>query len=166
MDKLIDEWKSNTVEFKVTLKTRISEDSRRDLDTTEQVIEAIAGFLNADGGTVVVEDDGMPVGIEIDDFPSEDNVSVRLDNILTDRINQIVVSNNIRTNFRDYQGVRALIVQCTPYMDRVNVKGRKPERRDRRNNIPHFYVRREFSTMKLHGVEISKHLEERRRRIG
>ena len=168
LENLVDEWESNTVEFKATLRTQISAGNMRSVDATEQVIEAVAGFLNTDGGIVVIgiDNDKNPIGVHIDGFPSEDNMGVHLDNILTERLNHVVVSNNLRTSFQDYRGVRALLIHCIPYIDGADVKGRKSDDRRNRDNDPHFYVRRRFSTIELHGVEVSRHLEERRRRFG
>ena len=74
---------SEAVEFKSTLRTNLhtgNKDPRMEL----AVLKTLAGFLNTNGGTLVigVSDDGNPVGIQADGFDNEDKMNLHLVNIV------------------------------------------------------------------------------------
>jgi Putative DNA-binding domain len=84
---LIGSGETAAVEFKSTLRTNLhtgEKDSRMEM----AVLKSIAGFLNSNGGTLVVgvADDGSPVSWERDGFPDEDKMSLHLINLLKDRL--------------------------------------------------------------------------------
>ena len=83
---LIEGGESTTVEFKSTLRTNLHT-NKQDKEIEHEVLKTLAGFLNTDGGTLVigVADDGTPVGIEADKFPSEDKMYLHLVNIMKSR---------------------------------------------------------------------------------
>ena len=58
------------VEFKATLRTNLHT-GEKDPKMEQAVLKTLAGFLNKEGGTLVigVADDGSPVGVGADGFP-------------------------------------------------------------------------------------------------
>jgi len=65
--KLVDMGESERLEFKATLRFDIRKnESSKDIE--KSVLKSIAGFLNADGGTLLIgiDDSGNPVGLEND----------------------------------------------------------------------------------------------------
>ena len=77
LSKVVMNGESEAVEFKSTLRTNLhtgSKDPRMEL----AVLKTLAGFLNTNGGMLVVgvSDDGSPVGIQADGFENEDKMSL------------------------------------------------------------------------------------------
>ncbi|MGH6986612.1 MAG: RNA-binding domain-containing protein [Caulobacteraceae bacterium] len=72
--ELIKRGESKTLEFKSTLRWNLKEDRRDDVHVTHAALKTIAGFLNTDGGDLLigVADDGKVVGIEADRLESDD----------------------------------------------------------------------------------------------
>jgi len=100
------------VEFKSTLRTNLHT-GQTDDRLQYAVLKTIAAFLNAGGGTLLIgiADDGMPVGIGPDSFPSEDKMSLHLVNIIRDRIGELF-GPYIHPEFVDHDGQRILFVRC------------------------------------------------------
>src|SRR5208282_4720018 len=73
-EELIKRDESKTLEFKSTLRWNLKEDRRDDKAVTHAVLKTIAAFLNTDGGDLLigVADDGSIVGLERDQFESDD----------------------------------------------------------------------------------------------
>ncbi len=91
LEALLRAGESETVEFKSTLRwDRGLKRVNRDLE--HSVIKSIAGFMNGQGGTLVigVDDQGTPVGIERDwstlKRPNEDGFEQRVMRLVGDRI--------------------------------------------------------------------------------
>ena len=87
------------------------------------VLKTIAAFLNMKGGTLIigVADDGDPVGIEADGFPSEDKMNLHLVNLIKDRISASSMLY-IFPRFDDYQEARIMMVDCLPAKSPIFVK--------------------------------------------
>ena len=137
---VIDSGESDAIEFKATLRTNLHTD-KPDKRMELSVLKTLAGFLNTDGGTLIVgvSDDGTPVGIEVDKFPSEDKISLHLINIVKSRMGiQSMIA--IRTSFEDYKDSRVLVVGCAQSQFPVFVKDDDAER---------FYIRTGPATMEL-----------------
>lgn len=79
----------------------------------DAIVRTIAGFLNTNGGTLVVgvADDGNPVGIDVDGFDNEDKMSLHLTNLVNSRIGPRAWTT-IHANFDDHDDVRVLVVRC------------------------------------------------------
>jgi hypothetical protein len=79
------------VEFKSTLRWDLKE-NRKNPDLEKVVVKTVAGFLNADGGTLLlgVTDDGTPIGLERDyaslSKSNRDGFELHLTNLLLDRL--------------------------------------------------------------------------------
>ncbi|MXX81445.1 MAG: DUF262 domain-containing protein [Chloroflexi bacterium] len=111
---LIAGGESDDVEFKSTLRMNLhsgAKDSRME----DAIVKTVAGFLNLKGGSLVigVQDDGTPIGIEHDEFESEDKMNLHLTNLLNDRLNPTIWAN-VHANFEDYGAKRVLTVRCDP----------------------------------------------------
>ena len=69
-------------EFKSTLRIYLHT-MQRDTKMEHAIIKTINGFLNADGGTLVVgvNDNGEALGLDMDSFENEDKIELHLGNL-------------------------------------------------------------------------------------
>lgn len=109
---LVESGESPEVEFKGTLRTNLHT-QEQDERITWGVLRTIAGFLNHDGGTLIVGvlDDGDPIGFQADGFTTEEEAASYLMDLLTERIGAEHLKQ-IHPRFEDYDGVRVLMVEC------------------------------------------------------
>ena len=140
LESLIGGGESGLVEFKSTLRVNLhtgQPDDRMKL----AVLRTLAGFLNKDGGTLIVgvADDGTPVGMDADGFPDEDHMSLHLANIVNHSMGASVWGS-MHANFDDFEDGRILVVRCEKSRSPVYVKDGKTQR---------FYVRTLTSTTEL-----------------
>jgi len=143
---------NDSVEFKSTIRTNLhtgGADKRMEL----AVLKTLAGFLNTDGGTLVigVSDDGAPVGIKRDGFPSEDKMSLHLVNIVKDRMGPGVMTA-MNTHFDDYENNRVMIIRCKRSSNPVYVKD---------ENVERFYIRTGPSTTELTLSQAQSYIKQR-----
>lgn len=149
---VIDSGESDAVEFKATLRTNLHTD-KPDKRMELSVLKTLAGFLNTNGGTLIVgvSDDGTPVGIEVDKFPNEDKISLHLVNIVKSRMGaQSMIA--MHTHFQDYEDSRVLVVDCTQSQSPVFVKDGDVER---------FYIRTGPATTELQGSQMNDYIRRR-----
>ena len=149
---MIDDGESEAVEFKSTLRTNLHTgppDQRMELS----VLKTLAGFLNTNGGTLVVgvSDDGTPLGIKEDKFPNEDKMSLHLVNIVKARINPQALTA-MHMHFEDYDGDRVMVIHCQKSPAAVFVKDGEHER---------FYVRTGPSTTELKASQTQDYIRQR-----
>ena len=152
VEALVDEGETLATEFKSTLRINLhtgGRDPRMEL----AILRTIAGFINNNGGTLVVgvSDDGTPVGIEADGFENEDKMCLHLTNIINGRIGPQHMMY-IHPRFDNYEGVRVLVVECQKGKSAVYVKDGNAER---------FYIRTETSTTELSGSQTEAHIKNR-----
>ena len=131
---------SEAIEFKSTLRTNLHtglKDTRMEL----AVLKTLAGFLNTNGGMLIVglADDGNPVGIQADDFPNEDKMSLHLVNIVKTRMG-VQAMTNLHAHFDDHDDCRVMVIKCDKSPTPVFLKDGEVER---------FYVRTGPSTTEL-----------------
>ena len=149
---ILDGGESEAVEFKSTLRINLhtgQEDKQMEL----AVLKTLAGFLNTNGGTLIVgvSDDGAPVGVEADKFSSEDKMSLHLVNIVKARMGaQTMIS--LHMHFEDYEGRRVLAVRCVQSSVPVFVKDGKIER---------FYIRTGPATTELSASQTQTFIKQR-----
>lgn len=143
---------SEAVEFKSTLRTNLHT-GQRDLRMELAVLKTLAGFLNTDGGTLIVgvADDGVPTGINADGFPNEDKMSLHLVNIVKSRMG-VQAMTNLHAHFEDYGEQRVMVVRCRKNPSAVFVKDGDTER---------FYIRTGPSTTELSASQTQSYLEQR-----
>lgn len=149
---LIGGGESDLVEFKSTLRVNLH--TRKSDPRMEQaVLKTIAGFLNAKGGTLIigVSDDGTPLGLGEDNFPTEDRMGLHLVNLVNDRMSPNTWAA-IHVNFEDYEDVRVLAVHCECSRSPVFV---------REGNVEHFYVRTGPATTELSASDTHSYIGQR-----
>ena len=100
------------VEFKATLKKNLrteNPDSKMELE----VLKTIVGFLNSEGGILLigVTDEKEIIGIEKDCFPNEDKFMLHFENLLKNCID-ISFRRFINYNLVSSKGKRVMIVNC------------------------------------------------------
>jgi hypothetical protein len=80
----IESGEGNTREFKSTYRWNI-EEKKLDKKMTHACLKSIAAFLNTNGGILFigVNDEGVPVGLEQDNFPNEDKFMLALTTAIT-----------------------------------------------------------------------------------
>ncbi len=140
LSKVVMNGESEAVEFKSTLRTNLhtgSKDPRMEL----AALKTLAGFLNTNGGTLVVgvSDDGSPVGLRADGFPSEDKMALHLVSIVKTRMG-IQAMTSLHIHFDDHDDWRVMVVNCRKAPTPVFVKDGDTER---------FYIRTGPSTTEL-----------------
>lgn len=103
---------SDAVEFKSTLRVNLHT-GNPDPRMEHTALKTLAGFLNSRGGTLIigVADDGTPVGIERDNFPSEDAMSLHLVNIIKTRMEPQTMAA-LQIHYDDYEDSRVMVVEC------------------------------------------------------
>jgi hypothetical protein len=152
VEQLVNSGEAVTVEFKSTLRINLhtgEKDPRIELS----VLKTIAAFLNSNGGTLIigVADNGDPVGIEADNFVSEDKMYLHLVNLLNNRLGP-QHSIYIHPRFDDYQENRVMVVECLRGKSPVFVKDGPVER---------FYVRTGAATTELFGSRMQDFIRQR-----
>lgn len=149
---VIDDGESEAVEFKSTLRINLhtgEADKRMELG----VLKTLAGFLNTNGGTLIVgvSDDGTPVGIEADKFPNEDKMSLHLVNIVKSRMGPQAMTA-MHVHFEDHDDTRVIVIRCPRSQAPVFVKDADIER---------FYVRTGPSTTELTASQTQGYIKQR-----
>ena len=143
---------SDSVEFKSTLRTNLHT-KKVDKGIEHSALKTLAGFLNTDGGTLVIgiSDGGEPVGIEVDNFSSTDKISLHLTNIVNAQLGPNAMTL-IHTNFDDFEDVRVLVANCQRSPTAVYLKV---------GNVQRFYVRTGPATTELTGSAMVEHINQR-----
>lgn len=149
---LVESGESEAVEFKSTLRTNLHTNNR-DQRMEQSVLKTLAGFLNTNGGTLIIglSDDGNPVGIEVDGFENEDKMSLHLVNIIKARMG-ISAMTNVHIHFDDHKNSRVLVVNCQNSPSPVFVKD---------NEIERFYIRTGPSTTELTASQTQEFIKQR-----
>ena len=143
---------SDTVEFKSTLRMNLHT-NKADKQLEHSALKTVAGFLNTDGGTLVigVSDDSKPVGIEADNFPSTDKMNLHLVNIVNAQLGPNAMTL-IHTSFDDYENSRVLVVNCQRSPTVTYVKD---------GNVQRFYIRTGPATTELTGSDLVEYVTQR-----
>lgn len=143
---------SDGVEFKSTLRTNLHT-GQPDEKIQLSALKTIAGFLNANGGTLIVgaADDGQVLGLAADGFANEDKMSLHLVNLIKDRIGEIFLPY-VHPHFEDQEGGRLLVVRCERGPKAAFVKD---------GSVHRFYVRGANSTAELSGGAVTDYVKAR-----
>ena len=152
LEELIGTGETTTVEFKSCLRKNLHA-GERDPRIEHSALKTIAGFLNAQGGTLIlgVADDGSPVGIQEDGFESEDKMYLHLVNLLNSRMGPKHMMY-IQVRFDDYRTRRVMVVECGRAASPVFLKDGNTER---------FYVRTGASTTELTPSQTNEYVAQR-----
>jgi predicted HTH transcriptional regulator len=149
---MVRQGEGKTIEFKGALRTSLHT-MQKDPRIEFTAIRTIAGFLNGDGGTLIlgVLDNGDPVGYEADRFENKDKMLLHLDNLVKDRLKPQFVMY-IHPRFEQYRGYEVLAVECLPAKSPVFMKDGKTER---------FFIRAGASTAELNMSEAQEYIKQR-----
>jgi hypothetical protein len=152
IEDMIYSGETPAIEFKSTLRINMhtgQKDQRMELGC----LKTIAGFLNTNGGTLIigVADDGTPVGIEEDKFTDEDKMNLHLVNLIRDKIAPQFMTY-IHPRFEEYNGKRIMAVECWKSKSPVFVKD---------GNIERFYIRTGAATTELTASQMQEFIKHR-----
>lgn len=152
LSKVLVNGESEAVEFKATLRTNLHTGSK-DLRMELSVLKALVGFLNTNGGMLVigVSDDGSPVGIQADNFANEDKMSLHLVNIVKTRMG-VQAMTSLHAHFDDHDGCRVMVVKCRKSPTPIFLKDGDMER---------FYIRTGPSTTELSASQTQEYIKQR-----
>jgi len=143
---------SEAIEFKSTLRINLHT-GNRDPRMELAVLKTLAGFLNTNGGTLIVgvSDDGTPVGVEVDGFPNEDKMSLHLVNIVKSRMGPQAMTV-MHAHFGDFEDHRAMIVKCGKAAAPTFVRD---------GDIERFYIRTGPATTELSASQTQEYIKQR-----
>lgn len=152
VSELIAGGETGGTEFKSTLRTNLHT-NQHDEKIHLSSLKTIAGFLNAQGGTLLigVADDGEVLGLSADGFPNEDKMSLHLVNLIKDRIGDVFLPY-VHPHFEDQDGERILIVRCEKGPKAAFVKDGNQQR---------FFVRGGNATTELSGNSVMEYVKQR-----
>ncbi len=152
LSKLVMDGESEAVEFKATLRTNMHT-GNRDPRMEMGVLRTLAGFLNTNGGTLIIGiyDDGSPLGINADGFENEDKMNLHLVNIVKSRMG-ILAMTTIHSHFEDHKNYRVMVVNCRKSSKPVFVKDGDMER---------FFIRTGPSTTELSPSQTQEYIRQR-----
>ena len=139
-EKIIQINERQTVEFKSTMRWNIKT-QQHDKAIEHEVLKTIVGFLNADGGVLLVgvENDGNVLGIALDGFQNEDKYLLYFKDLVVNNIGKAFL-DVIKYDLEPAKGKQVLLVECKRSLKPAFVKHDKGE---------DFYVRSGSSTNKL-----------------
>lgn len=153
--ELIAEGETETTEFKGTLRTNLHT-NQKDAKMEFAVLRTIAGFLNSrGGGTLVIGigDDGSTIGIDVDNFPSEDKIHQHLINLIDENFELGKIINLIHSRFEDYEEERIFVIDCKPANSPVFIKLKNKEQP--------FFIRAGTTTRELKGSDQLEFIRQR-----
>jgi len=150
---LIKKGEGSTIEFKATLQKSIDNPNIPPTVIENNVIKSIAGFCNTEGGNLLigVNDNGEIIGIEQDNFQSNDKFKNHLKNILDARVTKSVFSS-IKTEFFNIEDKTVCCIECN--------KSDEPLYVNYEGDI-HFYKRNLESTDSLNPQETMEYCKKR-----
>jgi hypothetical protein len=150
--EIISSGEADGVEFKSTMRTNLHT-GHHDDKMQMSVLKTIAGFLNVEGGTLLigVSDEGEILGIEKDGFPNEDKMALHLVNLVKDRIRELFLPY-VHPRFEDMDGIRIMLIKCDRGPRAAFLKD---------GSILRFYVRAANSTAELQGDSITDYSKRR-----
>lgn len=152
VSELIAGGETGAVEFKSTLRTNLHT-GQVDEKIHLSALKTIAGFLNANGGTLLigVADNGEVLGLSADGFQNEDKMSLHLVNLIKDRIGDVFLPY-IHPHFEDQEGDRVLAIRCERGPKPAFIKDGGQQK---------FFVRGGNSTAELMGNSITDYVSQR-----
>ena len=138
--RLVNQGEGKKLEFKETFTKNIHTGQRDKVNIETGSLKNIVGFLNADGGTLLIgiADDGTIKGVENDFYKSDDKYKLHFKNALKEKIGAEFYG------FIDYElvavaGKKILMVECKQSTEPCFLDGKD------------FYVRTNPATDKLEG---------------
>jgi len=156
--QIIAEGENDRTEFKSTLRWSLKE-NKVDHGVEIAWLKTVAAFLNSDGGRLVVgvDDKGVPLGIEADDFENEDKYLLHVNNRLQQHIGAEQAANVRFGLYPVSGGLKVLLLECSPASQPVFLTDGGGES---------FYVRAGPGTRKLTMSQMLGYVVERGRMKG
>ena len=153
LHNIVNLGESDSVEFKSTLRVNLHT-NQNDPRIEHSCLKTIAGFLNTNGGTLVigVADNGDGIGISVDNFANEDKMNLHLVNLVKNNMGPVALTN-IHVHFEEYNNVSAMIVRCQKSAVPVYLK--------ENNNVEKFFIRTGPSTTELQVSQVQEYIETR-----
>jgi len=139
-------------EFKSTLRVNLHT-GEKDKRMEHAALKTIAGFLNSDGGTLVIglSDDLKPLGLTNDGFANEDKMDLHLGNLIKSQLGTPTMLH-INPHFEDFKKERVYLVGCKPSKVPVYLKS---------GNDEEFYIRAGGSSAKLTPSQMTEYIKQR-----
>ena len=155
--KIIADGENDRTEFKSTVRWSLKE-NKVDHGVEIAWLKTVAAFLNSDGGRLLVgvDNDGVPLGIEPDDFDNEDKYLLHVNNRLQQHLGAEHTAN-VRFGLYPVGDKKVLLLECSPASKPVFLVDAGQES---------FYVRAGPSTRKLTMSEMLAYVIERGRVTG
>jgi hypothetical protein len=152
LEDMVAQGEGPYTEFKSTLRVNLHT-NEQDVRMEHAVLKTINGFLNSDGGTLIigVADDGSAIGLEVDGFPNEDKMDLHLGNLIKSKLGPETMLH-IKPKFENYKTKRALIVECKPSKIPVYLKNGSEEE---------FFIRAGGSSAKLTSSQMIDYIKQR-----
>jgi len=149
---LIESGESEFVEFKSTMRYNLFT-KKFDKEIEHAVLKTIAGFLNTNGGTLIigVDDKKEILGLKNDNFKDDDHMLLHLTQIIQEKINT-EHSRFITGTIEHSNGNRILRIDVKPASTPAYVS---------HNNEEYLYVRTGPSTSSLKASEIFNFIQTR-----
>ena len=140
------------VEYKSTLRTNLHT-GQADKAIEHSVLKTIAGFMNCDGGTLVVgvDDSGKVLGVDRDGFTNEDKMTLHLANLIKERLAPHTAMF-VDSHFESADDKRVMLVSCRAASKPVFLRDGPSER---------FYVRTLAATTELSGSHAQHYISAR-----
>jgi len=148
---LIQSGQGHLVEFKSTMRWNLRTD-QMDKDIEDNCLKAIAGYLNAEGGTLLigVDDEGTIVGLDNDHFENEDKLLLHWVNLIKSYLGPEFIPY-IRSIIHNVGDRRLLVVECLPSARPTFFK---------RDNEESFFVRMSNTTQALKTSESLAYIDQ------
>ena len=121
-DQLIQQGENKCLEFKSTLRWNIHS-KQPDPVLENGVLKTVAGFLNTEGGILLVgvDDGGEVLGIEADNFPNEDKYLLHFANLLNNKIGKQFIEY-VSWGMKEVQGNKIFRIDCKKSPSPVFIK--------------------------------------------
>ncbi len=150
LKQLAEQGESEKLEFKSTLRHNLHS-GKNDKTIENAVLKSIAGFLNSEGGQLLVgvDDAGGILGIKKDGFPNQDRALLHINTLICEHLGS-QTAPFLRTNIVEVDGIEVLVVQCIPasmpvFMNRAGTEA--------------FYVRMGPASRQLSPSELLAHIQ-------
>ncbi|MBI2180106.1 MAG: ATP-binding protein [Deltaproteobacteria bacterium] len=145
-EELIKRGESKTLEFKSTLRWNLKEARKDDQAVTHAALKTIAAFLNTEGGDLLigVADGGSIVGLEQDQFESDDKFMLHLAQVVRNALGDRA-GTCIDPKTQIVQGKTVCVVSCQRSPEPVFLKWKGLEATPQSD----FYVRSGPGSVKL-----------------
>jgi type I restriction enzyme R subunit len=128
-EELVKQAESKTLEFRSTLRWNVEEDRQDDQVVTHAVLKTLSAFLNTEGGDLLigVAKDGSVIGIENDQFETDDKFVRHLAQVVRDGLGDQAAAC-IDPRLQILEGKTVCVVTCQRSPEPVFVKWRGAEK--------------------------------------